>query len=419
MEHRAEAIQRRRERPGYLAAGGDFATGISQEAAEELLRNHPDEVMGYTFAHGFPGNCWVKKHGTSFVKADGWTTVELLLPREEEEHRPSASWTPLGHSIESPKVCKTYECFEANKFRVFVEKGCVEMLPAALELLCQDIAEICRLLPGHALSLLQEKAGVWVNESLCYPVETDYKQSVCCAHWDGTWPQKHGDLFEKGGCVEVFKLEEYLDAVDVQPAVLLHELAHSYHAHRMLEVDGVIRAAYNKAERQGIFGRCEYMGRIKDEKPYSATNHMEYFAETSEAFFSSQRFRNDFFPYVHTELRASDPIGYRMCIEVWGVSAEEMPCRVEIPRSWQPLAKVKKVEAEALFKEADLSGHGFLQLVDLVGVAAKVLPKQHTEDLGQIFHFADADKDGRLTFREFWSWLTYVLTPVRCHPLAA
>ena len=51
-------------------------------------------------------------------------------------------------------------------------------------------------------------------------------------------------------------------------------------------------------------------------KPYGASNAMEFFAETCEAFFSSRRFRNDFFPYVHAELRTFDPVAYKVRLGV-------------------------------------------------------------------------------------------------------
>ena len=43
---------------------------------------------------------------------------------------------------------------------------------------------------------------------------------------------------------------------------------------------------------------------------YGKQNQKEYLAETAEAFFTSKRFRNDYFPFIHSELKSFDPDGY-------------------------------------------------------------------------------------------------------------
>ena len=47
-------------------------------------------------------------------------------------------------------------------------------------------------------------------------------------------------------------------------------------------------------------------------KAYAATNHMEYLAEISEAYFSSSRFRNDYYPYNKSQLKEYDIDGYNL-----------------------------------------------------------------------------------------------------------
>jgi Mlc titration factor MtfA (ptsG expression regulator) len=44
------------------------------------------------------------------------------------------------------------------------------------------------------------------------------------------------------------------------------------------------------------------------------TNPMEYFAETTEAFFS----RNDFFPFTRDELKQHDPEMEKLLARLWG-----------------------------------------------------------------------------------------------------
>ena len=51
------------------------------------------------------------------------------------------------------------------------------------------------------------------------------------------------------------------------------------------------------------------------ERAYAITNPMEYFAETTEAFFS----RNDFFPFNREELKQHDPEMLALLAKLWGV----------------------------------------------------------------------------------------------------
>jgi dipeptidyl-peptidase-4 len=44
------------------------------------------------------------------------------------------------------------------------------------------------------------------------------------------------------------------------------------------------------------------------------TNHKEYFAEGTEAFFN----RNDFYPFVQAELKEHDPRLHALLEEIWG-----------------------------------------------------------------------------------------------------
>jgi hypothetical protein len=72
------------------------------------------------------------------------------------------------------------------------------------------------------------------------------------------------------------------------------------------------------------YEKVEYLeGRRKDiptKRHYGLTDKNEYFAECSEAYFSSTRFKNDYYPYNKDQLREFDPAGYAMCEQVWGLA---------------------------------------------------------------------------------------------------
>ena len=97
------------------------------------------------------------------------------------------------------------------------------------------------------------------------------------------------------------------------PAVILHELAHAYHD-QVLDFDHPeIIAAYNKAVEAGSYEQVLlYTG--KKVRHYALTNHKEYFAEGTEAYF----YRNDFYPFVRAELKEHDPALHDLLKEIWG-----------------------------------------------------------------------------------------------------
>ena len=110
----------------------------------------------------------------------------------------------------------------------------------------------------------------------------------------------------------VFSREQLLK----HPAVVLHELAHAYHDQILSFDQPEILAAYQKAKAAGIYENVLlYTG--KKVKHYGLTNHKEYFAEGTEAFF----YRNDFYPFVRAELKEHDPILHDVLARVWGVVA--------------------------------------------------------------------------------------------------
>ena len=97
------------------------------------------------------------------------------------------------------------------------------------------------------------------------------------------------------------------------PAVILHELAHGYHDQHLSFGDKRIIDAYKKAMDAGLYDEVLlYTG--KKVRHYAATDHKEYFAEGTEAFF----YRNDFYPFVAAELKEHDPALYDLLVEIWG-----------------------------------------------------------------------------------------------------
>lgn len=103
------------------------------------------------------------------------------------------------------------------------------------------------------------------------------------------------------------------------PNITLHELAHAYHD-RVLKGgygNAEIIRAYEAAKESGKYEQVEQRfgnGRSVKTRAYALTNPMEYFAESSEAYFST----NDFFPFNREELVQHDPSLVPVLKELWG-----------------------------------------------------------------------------------------------------
>ncbi len=105
------------------------------------------------------------------------------------------------------------------------------------------------------------------------------------------------------------------------PNFALHELAHAYH--NIVLKDGfnnaTLIAAYDRAKQSKSYDRVEQFTGVKGKSnfmmAYAMANQMEYFAESTEAYFS----KNDFFPFNRSQLKTHDPEMVEVLIELWGV----------------------------------------------------------------------------------------------------
>lgn len=97
------------------------------------------------------------------------------------------------------------------------------------------------------------------------------------------------------------------------PYVVLHELAHAYHDQVLSFDHPDIIATYNAAKEKGIYEEVLlFTGRKV--RHYGMTNHKEYFAEATEAYFGV----NDFYPFVRAELKEHDPDMFALLEKIWG-----------------------------------------------------------------------------------------------------
>lgn len=184
----------------------------------------------------------------------------------------------------------------------------------ALELLEGQLAEIIRVVPAAALTELQKV-------TLYFSPEYSGKVPGAAYHPDKGWLEKNGRDPAMARGIEFTNVRIFPEECDRMPNFALHELAHAYH-HRFLPMgfaNPEIRQAFEAATKSGSYDKVlRRRGGTKpetQERAYALTNPQEYFAETSEAFFS----RNDFYPFTKEELSKHDPGMTELLRELWGV----------------------------------------------------------------------------------------------------
>lgn len=202
-------------------------------------------------------------------------------------------------------------------WRVHIASACLATNAAAtaraLELLKGQLEEIVSNVPPHAVAELQ-KVPLWISPE--YPgiqPKAEY-------HPNAGWLRQHGrdPAMTKG--VEFTNVRIFEAEARRMPNFALHELAHAYQDRFLPNgyANAEIKAAYERAKAGGTYERVKRRdaeGREHLDRAYAMTNPQEYFAETTEAFFS----RNDFFPFTRDELKAHDPEMLSLLAKLWGV----------------------------------------------------------------------------------------------------
>jgi hypothetical protein len=182
----------------------------------------------------------------------------------------------------------------------------------AIELLHKQLQEIARVVPAKAVAGLRE-VQLWFSPE--YPGVKPTAEY----HPDADWLQEHGRDPAMARGVEFTNIRAFEKEMNRMPNFALHELAHAYHDRAL--ADGFqnqeIKAAYEKSKASGRYEKVErWFGNGKPntiERAYAMTSPQEYFAESTEAFFS----RNDFFPFTRDELKKHDPEMYELLERFW------------------------------------------------------------------------------------------------------
>jgi dipeptidyl-peptidase-4 len=177
----------------------------------------------------------------------------------------------------------------------------------ALSMLANHLQRIKILVAQPQLADLQ-KVEIWIEHD--HPTLKSMQY-----HPSRNWLIEHGHDPRLTKKVHITQARELLSRPQMlkHPAVVLHELAHGYHD-QFLDFDNPeIIAIFEQAKASGTYEKVLlYTGeRVKH---YGLSNHKDYFAEGTEAWF----YRNDFYPFVRAELKEFDPRLHDLLEKIWG-----------------------------------------------------------------------------------------------------
>jgi hypothetical protein len=210
-----------------------------------------------------------------------------------------------------------YEQQELLGWKLHIRRELIEnqaeaaKLKLALEILQKQLEQIVRVVPGDCVTKLQ-RVPLWFS-----PVYPD-EQPRAEYHPGAGWLKEHrrDPAMAKG--VEFSNVGIFEAEYRRMPNFALHELAHAYHD-QCLQAgfsNPEIQEAFERAKKSGSYERIEQRlgdGSARQTRAYAMSNPAEYFAESTEAFFST----NDFFPFSREQLKEHDPAMDRLLEKLW------------------------------------------------------------------------------------------------------
>ena len=182
----------------------------------------------------------------------------------------------------------------------------------AVELLEKQLKEIVRVVPKQAVAELQ-KVPLYFSPAYAG------KRAGAEYHPDAKWlvDNQRDPVMAKS--VEFSNIRTFEQEMNRMPNFALHELAHAFHNRVLTKGFGnaEIKNSFENAKNAKTYERVErWHGNGKPntfERAYGMNNPMEYFAETTEAYFG----RNDFFPFTREELKQVDPEMCALLERLW------------------------------------------------------------------------------------------------------
>ena len=230
--------------------------------------------------------------GSSSAEEPGAEAIVTMTATDDEKRdlpgeatSASTRFDPVKHNIEGWKI-DIDPALVQGQYRKEGER--------ALVMLANHLQRIKIVVPPKALKKLQT-IGIWI--------ERDHPRLKAMQyHPSRQWLVAHGHDSRLTRKVHITQARQLLSRSQMlkHPAVVLHELAHGYHDQVLGFDDERIIAVFNAAKEKGSYEKV-LLHTGKTVRHYGLSDHKEYFAEGTEAFF----YRNDFYPFVRAELKST------------------------------------------------------------------------------------------------------------------
>ncbi|MBX2851308.1 MAG: hypothetical protein KTR15_06145 [Phycisphaeraceae bacterium] len=252
-------------------------------------------------------------------------TLSLVLPALAHSGHPEHGETPSAQSPDgreprqrgSPGKGKephspvtAYKDAEIMGWKLLVHEDLIadkDLHKDVMDEIHYQLYVIIETLPADKVKLLKD-VPIWVELNNPYSNAAQY-------HPSKNWLGANGYLTEKANCVEISNARGFARRGPRQKAnTMLHEFAHAYHDLHLSFGRKDIIESFKKAEAAKTYDKVQHIGG-REVRHYAMTDHKEYFAEATEAFFGC----NDFYPFVRPQLKDHDPELYEIVKEVWGV----------------------------------------------------------------------------------------------------
>ncbi len=323
-------------------------------------------------------------------------------------------WTGMASGADAPdKPAVPDDRFEIRNIEgwtVHVNREVPKQHPVetarTLEHLRWELYQIKLAAPAPAVANMQENNAIWI----------EYEEQVNLSyHPDRRWLLGRGYTIPRDP--ESFmslSVKTHFGDSYRHPFVVFHELAHGYDYHFIGKGDGygdpASRSNYDRMMKEGKYEKVKiWDGRVGSH--YARTNSMEYWAESSEAYFAV----NDFYPFVRAQLREHDPVMARFVERYWGVDPphvlsleKELAAYKQAPQGTgiSASAATPKFLPTASYEKRDIAGWCVYvspsSLVDQPGLGATMLTLLSYK-LHMLDHFIA--EPGRKQLHEVPIWL--------------
>ncbi|OJJ14269.1 hypothetical protein BKI52_43060 [marine bacterium AO1-C] len=235
---------------------------------------------------------------------------------------------------------KGYQLYQLSGYQVYVQKEALtadaKTTRQAIELLKNKLEEVNSL-------YMQARPKKYLKRVKFFMDLNNDPNKAAQYHVSRQWVVQHGLPPEMAKAIHITNIHNFINWTQLnQPYMILHEMAHAYHDVGLSYQNILVKQAYRRAVKKGIYENVWYNSgsgsNITKKRAYALNNVQEYFAEITEAFFG----KNDYYPFNRNDLKTHDPKGYALMRFMW--QGDKKPEEL-IPKNKQTNTQLKSTNS--------------------------------------------------------------------------